>query len=82
MYIHGYHKMLSDSIFEALEDLFQAVENYDYSVDFKDELIEAMTILRTIQWKLDHIEKIDAWARKKIDESVCNEFNEALQRGA
>ena len=45
--------MLSDSLFEAAEEIWDAVQRYDYAREFKDELIEMLTDMRFLQYKLD-----------------------------
>ena len=47
------YKMLSDTIFDVLQELEQAMKRYDYSSQFKDELLNAMAILFEIQFQLD-----------------------------
>ena len=45
--------MLSDTIFEVLRLLEQAIKQYDYSQQFKEELKLVMTYLFSIQYRLD-----------------------------
>ena len=48
--------MLSDSIFESLEILWDAINNYEYSEEHKESLITAISKLSYILYKLDNTE--------------------------
>ena len=48
--------MLSDSIFEVIDDILKAVSNYnDYSHLHKRRIVLALAHLYMIQWRLDRI---------------------------
>lgn len=56
--------MLSDSLHEACELIWDAVENYNYSGAHKDRLIESLTKLGYIIYKLDRIEEDCVWSEE------------------
>ena len=47
--------MLSDSIFESIVSILQAVRDYDYSTEHKNRIILSLTHLYMIQWRLDRL---------------------------
>lgn len=48
--------MLSDSIFEAIDDILQSVKNYsDYSFRHKRRIVLALTHLFLTLWTLDRL---------------------------
>lgn len=49
----------SDSLFAAIDEIFQAVGRYDYTDDDKEELITALVILRKIEYKHEGFNKIN-----------------------
>lgn len=58
--------MLSDDICEVLETLWGAIQNYEYSEDYKDELVDAMTELQFIQYKLDNLKPDQTMKKEDI----------------
>lgn len=47
--------MLSDSVFEAIDDILEAVTRYnDYSGEHKKRIVLALAHLYMIQWTLDN----------------------------
>jgi hypothetical protein len=46
--------MLSDSIFQTLDEMYKAIGQYDYSRAHERELIKGMTQLRIVMDRLDH----------------------------
>ena len=46
--------MFSDSCFELIEKLLEEIKDYDYSDDYKHELISVISILNEIRDDLDH----------------------------
>lgn len=62
--------MLSDSLFEACEAIWYAVENYTYSEEYKDELVVALTKLGYIVYKLDRLQNDCIWT----EEDYKNEY--------
>ena len=49
--------MLSDSLFEGLEVIYEAIKHYDYSDDFKEELIGGIARLEYVVYKLDRLKR-------------------------
>ena len=47
--------MLSDSIFESIVSILQAVRDYDYSPDHKNRIVMSLTHLYLVQWTLDRL---------------------------
>ena len=47
--------MLSDSVYDAIIDILQAVKDYDYSTDHRRRIIMSLTHLYLIQWTLDRL---------------------------
>ena len=48
--------MLSDSIFQAIEDILTSINEYDYSIEHKKHIITALSNLYMVQWRLDRLE--------------------------
>ncbi len=51
--------MLSDSCFQCIDDLLEAIVNYEYSDDFKAQLILIIAKLNEIRDDLDHCSGTD-----------------------
>ncbi len=51
--------MLSDSCFQLIDDLLEAIANYDYSDDFKAQLILIISGLNDVRDDLDHCGGVD-----------------------
>lgn len=47
--------MLSDSLFEILEDLKSALDHYNYATDYREEIVQAAAILNHIVYRLDRL---------------------------
>lgn len=56
--------MLSDSMHEVCESIWEAVKIYDYSEDHKEELVNALTELGYIVYKLDRMKCDIIWSKK------------------
>ena len=56
--------MLSDSMHEACETIWEAVENYNYSEDYKNEIVEALTNLGYIMYQLDRMKEDCKWTKE------------------
>ena len=48
--------MLSDTCFQIIDELLEAITSYNYTDDFKTEIIYVITILNEIRDRLDNIE--------------------------
>jgi len=62
--------MLSDSMHEACETIWDAVQNYDYSEDYKEEIVAALTKLGYIVYQLDRMKNDCVWT----EEDYKNEY--------
>jgi hypothetical protein len=67
--------MLSDSIFDIVEQLYKNMEHYNespfnYGQEYKDELIDAIITLRCIVYDLDHIGEMTNQSKEQIREEV------------
>jgi hypothetical protein len=74
--------MFSDSIFEAINDILLAVENYsDYSHEYKKRTVLALAHLYLIQWSLDRLngDMKSTFADARIFAS--NAFDESIRIG-
>ena len=48
--------MLSDSVFEIIDDILQAVKNYnDYSPQYKKRIVLSLSHLYLVLWSLDRL---------------------------
>ena len=48
--------MLSDSVFEAIDDILKAVADYkDYSPQYKKRIVLSLAHLYILQWTLDRL---------------------------
>lgn len=56
--------MLSDSMHDACETIWEAVQNYEYSEDYKDEIVEALTKLGYITYCLDRMKNDCIWTEE------------------
>ena len=77
--------MLSDSVFEAINDILKAVSQYnDYSGEHKKRLILALSHLYMIQWTLDNTKgnmnstftDAQRYASIEFDRAVNNELSD------
>ena len=77
--------MFSDSIFEYIDKLIKEYLSYDdYSFHYKKELIDALSHLYSILYKLDippgfeenlHIAVFKNWAKNSIEKAVFQKAN-------
>lgn len=72
--------MLSDSIFESIISILQAVRDYDYSTDHKNRIILSLAHLYMIQWRLDRLEG-DFHSTFKDAKTYANEQFEMARDG-
>ena len=75
--------MLSDSVFEAIDDILKAVKDYnDYSPLYKRRIVLALAHLYMIQWQLDRLrgdfnssfDDAKAYASIEFDRAVAGEL--------
>lgn len=69
--------MLSDSLFEACEEIWKAVHHYDYSSYHKNELITAITEMAYITYQLDRM-KTGIWTKDDMRKYVLERWNSGL----
>ena len=62
--------MFSDSLFQFVDDMLEAIANYDYIDDFQDELIEIISKMSDIRDELDHPDDTDKLLKYHKDESI------------
>jgi hypothetical protein len=72
--------MLSDSVFECIEDMWKAIENYDYvdHSDHKEQLIETLTEMRYLLHRLDAFDR-PLQDRSYIKKIIEDEWIERFQ---
>ena len=84
-----YIKMLSDSIFEAIDDILKAVFTYnDYSELHKRRIVLALAHLYMIQWRLDRFGSdfnssfthAQRYASEQFENALAGRLNEQLMR--
>jgi 4-hydroxyphenylpyruvate dioxygenase-like putative hemolysin len=66
--------MLSDSLHEATEIIWQAIEHYEYSSEYEVELVESLTKLTYIIYKLDHLEH--TWDEDDMKQHILKRYYE------
>ena len=73
--------MLSDSIFEVIDDILKAVSNYnDYSHLHKRRIVLALAHLYMIQWRLDRLDgdfnssftNAQRYASEQFENTTCD----------
>ena len=67
--------MLSDTICEACEDIWQGIQDYDYSEEFKEQLVTALVELSMIVYRLDHLEKDCTMTKKEMRELILKRWS-------
>jgi hypothetical protein len=70
--------MFSDSLFEVIQEIWKAVHNYEYSDDFKSDIINAVTDLRYIQYQLDTPYQQNITQKKHIKKLVEKMWDRAV----
>jgi Txe/YoeB family toxin of Txe-Axe toxin-antitoxin module len=58
--------MLSDSLCEASEIIWAAIQRHQYSDEFKDELVDALTEMLFLVYKLDRMPFDIIWSKEKM----------------
>lgn len=68
--------MLSDSLFEACEEIWEAVKRYSYSNNHRVEISKAIETLSMIVWHHDRMEADRTPEKKRIAiDSIRQEIN-------
>lgn len=67
--------MLSDSLHEAVEIIWEAIENYDYSEEYKEDLVSALTKLGYIIYRLDRLKKDCVLSEEEYSKYVLERWN-------
>ncbi len=68
--------MLSDSLSEAIDTIWEAVQNYDYSEAYKEEIVNGLVELSYVVYKLDRLQKDWAWSKEDIKQHVMTLWDE------
>ncbi len=77
--------MLSDSIFESIDDILKAVANYnDYSFKYKKRIVLSLAHLYVVLWSLDrpkgdinsNFDKAKKHASIQFDKAVAGELSD------
>ncbi len=66
--------MLSDSLHDACETIWEAVQNYDYSEDFKDELVDSLVKLNYIIYRLDRLSADCTWSEEDMKKHILKKW--------
>lgn len=67
--------MLSDSLCDACEEIWSAVQNYEYCEDYKDDIVDALTNLNFIVYKLDRMKDDCKLSKKDIRKNVLKRWS-------
>ena len=71
--------MLSDSIFETIEKLWdECVVHYDYSYQYKEQLVEVVTDLRMLLYELDLAGRKHEMSREGMKKLTLTEWDERV----
>lgn len=77
--------MFSDSLFHIIDELYQAIGSYESSELDREELLDALVILRKIQYKYDGLTQVqftnEQWRRlmsKFFDRAREREYGYAI----
>lgn len=66
--------MLSDSLFEVCQQIWRAKDDYEYSEDHKKEMINALTELNFVIYKLDRIKEDCTLSKEDIRSIVTKQW--------
>jgi hypothetical protein len=71
--------MLSDSVFETIEKLWtECVVHYDYSDQHKEQLVDVITDLSMLLYKMDLFGREDKMSRDKMKKLIVAEWDERI----
>lgn len=70
--------MLSDSLFEIVEKLWEEIRHYEYSDSYKNELINAITEMAFITYQLDRMKKDIIWTKEDMRKYVTDRWDSGL----
>lgn len=71
--------MLSDSIFETIEKLWdECIVHYDYSDQYKEQLVEVVTDLSMLLYKMDLFGREDKMSRDEMKKLIVAEWDERI----
>ena len=72
--------MLSDSLFEVIETILDAVCDYDYSADYKQRIVSGLAHLYLTLWTLDRLDGEMTRDYSCAKKYAAKQFDMALKR--